>query len=168
MASSPLDRSVPSWRRDFGLVGPVPARWAWLADAHLAAALLAALPVWCALGATVGSQLRMPAGWSAWLALVFVQPLAEELAFRGVLQGWLLRLAPTRRLGPVTLANLGTTAAFVAWHVGTQPFLWALAVAIPSLVFGHLRERLGSVWPAVIVHIVYNAGFGLTAWWLRA
>ncbi len=47
-----------------------------------------------------------------------------------------------------------------AWHVGTQPLGWALAVAIPSLVFGHLRERFGSVWPAVIVHIVYNAGFG--------
>jgi hypothetical protein len=23
------------------------------------------------------------------------------------------------------------------------------------------------VWPAVIVHIVYNAGFGMTAWWVQ-
>lgn len=113
---------------------------------------------------TLGPQLRVPAGWNAWLALVVVQPLAEELAFRGVLQGRLTRLAPGRRLGPVTLANLGTTAAFVFWHLGVQPPAWALAVAIPSLVLGHLRERLASVWPAVMLHIVYNVGFGLTAW----
>jgi hypothetical protein len=35
---------------------------------------------------------------------------------------------------------------------------------VPSLVFGHLRECFASVWPAVGVHVVYNAGFGLTAW----
>ncbi len=158
---------MAAWRRDLGLGSPVPPRWAWLADAHLVAALVAAVPVWCVLGVTVGPQLRVPAGWSAWLALVLVQPLVEELVFRGALQGALLRRAPGRRVGPVTLANVGTTAVFVVWHLGAQPLAWALAVAIPSLVFGHLRERLASVWPAVMVHIVYNAGFGLTAWWVR-
>ena len=48
-----------------------------------------------------------------------------------------------------------------------QPPPWALAVPVPSLVFGHLRERFGSVLPAVFVHIVYNAGFGMTAWWVQ-
>jgi membrane protease YdiL (CAAX protease family) len=57
------------------------------------------------------------------------------------------------------------TVAFVLLHLRAQPLAWALAVAAPSLVFGHLRERFGSVWPAVLVHAVYNAGFGLTAWW---
>ena len=69
-----------------------------------------------------------------------------------------------RRLGPVTLANVLVTVAFVALHLRAQPLAWALAVAAPSLVLGHLRERMGSVWPPVLVHMVYNAGFGLTAW----
>ena len=44
---------------------------------------------------------------------------------------------------------------------------WALAVAVPSLVLGHLRERLVSVWPAVWLHMVYNAGFSGAAWVAR-
>lgn len=130
-------------------------------------ALLAALPAWAALGLTAGSLMHVPAGTRAWISFVLVQPLAEELVFRGVLQGQLLRLSAARRLGPVTLANLGTTAGFVALHFLAQPPLWALSVALPSLVFGHLRERFASVLPAVIVHATYNAGFALTAWWIH-
>ena len=93
---------------------------------------------------------------------------SEELLFRGVLQGEALRLTtrdgPTLRLGPLSLANVLVTLAFVALHMRAQPLAWALAVAVPSLVFGHLRERFASVWPAVLVHVVYNAGFGLAAW----
>ncbi len=167
MASSLPDRSQAPWWGHLGLSGPVSPRGAWLADAHLLAALLAALPVWFALGFAFGPQLRAPAGWGAWIALAVVQPLAEELVFRGMLQGALLTRTSRRRLGPVTFANLGTTLLFVAWHLGAQPHAWALAVTVPSLVFGHLRERLASVWPAVMVHMVYNAGFGLTAWWVQ-
>jgi membrane protease YdiL (CAAX protease family) len=167
MVRSPTDRSVALWRRECGLVGPAPGRWSWLGDLHFVVALLAALPVWWALAVTVGPRMEAPVGRAAWLSLLVLQPVAEELAFRGVLQGQLLRWATGRRIGPVTLANLATTAIFVAWHLGAQPLAWALAVAIPSLVFGHLRERSGSVWPAVIVHIVYNAGFGMTAWWVQ-
>jgi hypothetical protein len=99
---------------------------------------------------------------------VLVQPLLEELVFRGILQGQALRLTTrqgvARRLGPVTLANVLVSVAFVALHLRAQPLAWALAVFVPSLVLGHLRERMGSVWPAVLVHALYNAGFGLTAW----
>ena len=89
----------------------------------------------------------------------------SELLFRGLLQGQLLRLSQhgeeLRRIGPVTWANGLTTLAFVALHLSAQPLAWALAVAValPSLVFGHLRERFASVWPAVGLHMVYNAGF---------
>jgi hypothetical protein len=31
-----------------------------------------------------------------------------------------------------------------------------------------MRERFGSVWPAVFVHAIYNAGFALAAWWVHA
>jgi membrane protease YdiL (CAAX protease family) len=89
-------------------------------------------------------------------------PLLEELVFRGLLQGRLLARTG-RRLGPVTLANGLTTLVFVALHLVAQPLAWALAVALPSLVLGHLRERLHSVWPAIGTHAFYNAGFALTA-----
>lgn len=112
--------------------------------------------------------MQVAATWGAWASLVLVQPIAEELVFRGVLQGQLLRLGGTRRAGPFTLANLATSAAFVALHLASQPLAWALATAAPSLLLGHLRERFGSVWPAVVVHAIYNAGFGLVALVVRA
>lgn len=152
-----------------GLHRPAPSLCAWPPDAHLAVAVALAVPVWLLLGLFFGPHLRTPVGWSAWLSLVLVQPLLEELVFRGLLQGQALALLSKdgrpRRLGPVTLANVLVTVAFVLLHLRAQPLAWALTVAAPSLVFGHLRERFGSVWPAVLVHAVYNAGFGLTAWW---
>ncbi len=136
-------------------------------DPHLIAALLAAVPVWAALGLWTGPWLRAPNGLWAWCSLLLVMPLLEEWVFRGLLQGQLLRVTAVhgqpRRLGPISWANGLTTLAFVALHLPTQPLLWALAVAAPSLVLGHLRERLGSVWPAVGVHMAYNAGFALVA-----
>jgi len=132
---------------------------------------LLAVPVWMALGVMFGTHMRAPAGWYAWASFVLIQPVVEELLFRGILQGQALRLttihnAP-RRLGPVTLANVLVTLGFVALHLWAQPLAWAMAVAVPSLVLGHLRERFASVWPAVLVHAIYNAGFGLTAWLVR-
>jgi len=135
---------------------------------HLGLALLLALPVWVALGLLLGTHMYVPAGWTAWISFVLVQPLVEELVFRGILQGQALRLTTrhgkTRRLGPVTLANALVTLLFVAFHLQAQPLAWALAVAVPSLLLGHLREHFNSVWPAVLVHTVYNSGFGLVAW----
>jgi len=140
----------------------------WPPDAHLALALALAVPVWAALGLAAGPVMYVPSGWTAWTSFVLFYPVVEELIFRGILQGELLHLT-TRdgrmlRLGPVSAANALVTVAFVALHMLAQPPAWALAVAVPSLVFGHLRERFASVWPAVLVHVVYNAGFGLAAW----
>lgn len=158
---------APFWR-EAGLSWPRPSLRAWPPDAHLALALLAAVPVWLALAVWAGPQMRMPVGLWAWLSLVAVQPLLEELVFRGVLQGQALALllqdGRPRRLGPVTLANGLVSVAFVLLHLRAQPLAWALAVLAPSLVLGHLRERFASVWPCVLVHAVYNAGFGLVAW----
>lgn len=136
-------------------------------DPHLIAALLAAVPVWTALGLWAGPWLRAPVDAWGWLSMLLLMPLLEEWVFRGLLQGQLLHLTAVdgqpRRWGPVTQANGLTTLVFVALHLPTQPLLWALAVAPPSLLLGHLRERLGSVWPCVGVHMVYNTGFALVA-----
>lgn len=171
---APLPPPPPtSLLRDCGLARPQAALLRWPPDANLALALAAAVPVWLALGVLAGERMYLPATALAWASLVLVQPLLEELVFRGILQGLALRLLATpaglpRRLGPLTLANGLVTLLFVALHLRTQPLAWALAVAAPSLVFGHLRERYASVWPAVLVHAVYNAGFGLTAWLAQA
>lgn len=175
MTPPPNPPPVPEGRtpfaREAGLVWPQPSLRAWPPDAHLALALLAAVPVWLALALWAGPQMRVPLGLWAWVSLVVVQPLLEELVFRGLLQGQALALlsrhGQPRRLGPVTLANALVTVAFVLLHLRAQPLAWALAVLAPSMVLGHLRERFASVWPAVLVHAVYNAGFGLTAWWVR-
>lgn len=164
----PAHPSQPTLAQECGLTWPQPALNSWPPDVHLLLAVLLAVPVWIALGLLLGSHMHVPTGWYAWMSFVLIQPLAEELVFRGILQGQVLRLTTrhgkTRRLGPVTLANVLVTLLFVALHLRAQPLAWALAVAVPSLIFGHLRERFASVWPAVLMHAVYNAGFGLTAW----
>lgn len=141
-------------------------------DPHLVLALMAAVPVWVGLLMWAGPWMRVPQGVWAWCSLLLVQPCLEEWVFRGLLQGEALRLTTWRgrpaRLGPVTWANALVTLAFVALHLLTTPVAWALAVAAPSLVLGHLRERFNSVWPAVWVHAIYNMGFGVTAWLHRA
>jgi len=90
------------------------------------------------------------------------------LVFRGVLQGRLLERGWTRRIGLVSTANLAATAAFVGLHLLTQPPAWAIAVAVPSLVFGHMRDRFASVVPSIALHSIYNAGFAVTAWIARS
>jgi membrane protease YdiL (CAAX protease family) len=169
MHDDPLERTPrPTLAQQCGLSWPRPALSTWPPDAHLVLAVLLAVPVWAAIGLFFGPAMYVPSGWTAWVSFVLVYPVVEELLFRGVLQGEALRLTTrdgrSLRAGPVTWANVLVTLVFVAMHLLAQPLIWALAVIVPSLVFGHLRERFASVWPAVLVHAVYNAGFGLAAW----
>jgi hypothetical protein len=101
-----------------------------------------------------------------WTALwtVFLYPVAEELAFRGALQGWLLRLRWGRRSrAGVTLANLATSAVFTGLHFVYHPALWAASVGAPSLVFGFFRDRAGSVYPSIALHVTYNLFYLMAA-----
>lgn len=168
MAQWPAPSFQSTLARECGLQRPRPGWWVWLLDAHARLALLAAVPVWVVLLCWGHGHLRYPVGLLVWASFVVLQPVLEELVFRGLLQGQALRLTvhhdKPRRLGPVTLANGLVTLGFVLLHLRAQPLSWALAVAGPSLVLGHLRERFDSVWPAMLVHAVYNAGFGLAAW----
>jgi len=167
MSHRPYRTRVANLSQEIGLTRPDAGWWAWLRDLQFVAAVLAAAPVWLALGLTVGDRMQVPAGLSATFSFVLARPIAEEFVFRGVLQGQLLRWSASRTMGPFTIANLGTTAGFVFLHFAAQPPAWALSVAVPSLVFGHMRDRFGSVLPAMILHAIYNAGFALTAWWLH-
>lgn len=128
----------------------------------LLAGILAAPPVWCALAPWVAAG-RF-AGPAALLSSALLYPVLEELSFRGWLQGWLLdRFEGWRRYRGISLPNLLTSLAFGAAHLATQPVLWAVAMVVPSLVFGHVRERHGSVLPPMALHIYYNSGLILFA-----
>lgn len=96
-----------------------------------------------------------------WLFLLpaLVYPVLEELVFRGLIQGELLKHLPGRRTGPVSLANLVTSVLFCIPHFFVKHPLWAASVFIPSLIFGHFRERHGGLASPVLLHIVYNAGY---------
>jgi len=124
-------------------------------DRHFLTAILAALPVWLLWG---GASVPTPS-W-ALFQVVVLAPVLEELAFRGGLQGALLeRPWGALSLRGISYANLVTSVIFALMHLWSHPPLWALAVVVPSLVFGHLRERLASTWPGMMVHLWYNLGY---------
>lgn len=110
-----------------------------------------------------------PLPWERMLSMAFLmaavwQPVVEELLFRGCLQGVLVRQAWGRRtIIGISTANLLTSIVFIGAHIPTHPLLWALLALFPSLVFGVLRDRSGSVIPAIALHIFYNAGYFLFA-----
>ena len=90
------------------------------------------------------------------------QPLWEEVLFRGVIQGELRRWAwSLHNCRGVTLANGLTSLLFVLGHLWTHPPLWALAVMIPSLLFGYYRDRYDQLVPSILLHAYYNAGYFL-------
>jgi membrane protease YdiL (CAAX protease family) len=168
MSGDPETRTLLSaWRSAFGASRPPTGWWAWLRDPQFVIGVLAALPVWLALGLAVGGHMRVTFTATFLMSFLVVRPVLEELAFRGALQGFLLQRGGSRRIGPISRANWATTAAFVALHFTAQPTAWALAVAVPSLAFGHMRERFGSVLPAIALHLIYNVGFAATAWFLH-
>lgn len=134
-----------------------------LRDPQLWAAVAAAPLVWAA-----GWVWFAPATDWAWplrqprdlLYLGVLYPVIEELLFRGVLQGG-LRKHPImcRTRGGLTQANLLTSAIFTALHFFAHPPLAALAVFVPSLVFGHFRDRHGDLRAPLALHMYYNIGY---------
>ena len=110
-----------------------------------------------------------PLSWSRLSSFLFLsvalwQPLVEELLFRGVIQGTLSRAGWRRELGAgMTIANVATSVLFVAGHLLTHPLLWALSVLFPSLLFGVMRDRFHSTYPAIALHVFYNTGYFLLA-----
>jgi len=156
--NSRSDRAAarPGWMHDLGLRPD----WGWLTDPRFALALLAGVVFWLVLsrlGAT-GPLL----GLAALLSLILLQPLIEELLFRGLLQGWLIAQSWGRRpFAGFTLANWTVSLLFTALHLINHPPLWAAGVLLPSLLYGYFRDRHDSVYPAIALHVFYNAGYFL-------
>jgi membrane protease YdiL (CAAX protease family) len=131
-------------------------------DRHFLLALAAGVAFWAALATAVPVRPLPLAAVLNWpyLHLAVAAPVLEELAFRGALMGWFHDYGwGERRVLGLTWANLAATVLFTALHFAGHPPLWAVSVAAPSLIFGHLRDRHASVLPAVLLHVFYNAGY---------
>ncbi len=98
----------------------------------------------------------------SFLVAVLWQPTVEELLFRGCLQGWLFAHEWGKHsFVGISIANLLTSVVFSGAHIATHSLPWALSTLFPSLLFGVLRDRSGSVLPPLAMHIIYNAGYFL-------
>lgn len=91
------------------------------------------------------------------VALVVLAPLAEEMAFRGVL----LRAAGAR--WGKWPAIIGTSVVFAAYHVTAWTMVPLLVLGI---ALGWLAWSRRSVWAAVFLHALYNGVVVAAAYWL--
>ena len=139
-------------------------RWAeqFYRDRFFLSALLAGIGFWLFLWWLTPAQpitvQHMLTG--SFFALAVLHPWAEELIFRGFLQGQLCEKPWGRRdWGGISIANLITSLVFVLGHLLQHPLWWAVSVAAPSLVFGWFRDRYCSIYPSVALHMFYNAGY---------
>jgi len=90
--------------------------------------------------------------WSFLLGQTLLVALPEEFFFRGFLQGQFVQRAPSRPILAVVLAAL----AFALTHVIIHESIGLLRVFFPGILFGWLRYRTKSIWPAVLAHGLAN------------
>lgn len=133
-------------------------RWLFIAvGVGLAAFILKAVAVLVVVqltGAATDTQAMYAAGGSggtlslilATLFLGVLTPLGEEALFRGVVANALLRYGPL-------IGVIGSALIFAIMH-GINMVLPAALVA--GLATGEIFRRSGSIWPAVVVHVVIN------------
>jgi CAAX protease family protein len=153
-------------RRDFAAYGLTTAGWLrGLRLVGLAAAVVLPLFVtgyflfWGALaGKTITPGFGRSLAWEVpWQFLVIALP--EEVFFRGYLQTNLTRLFPgaqRRWIGGQGPAIVLTSAIFAIVHVAPSLEPMRAAVFFPSLVFGFLRARTGSVVAPIAFHALAN------------
>lgn len=83
----------------------------------------------------------------AFLMLVVIAPVAEELLFRGYVFGKL------RKYAPLWIAILITSLLFAvvhfAWNVGLDVFALSIVLCL-------LRVVSGSLWPSIMLHMLKN------------
>lgn len=99
---------------------------------------------------TSGSDL-----WPIFIALVILPPLTEEIVVRGFLYGGL-----KTKLKPATAALIAS-AIFAIAHLGeggSGGLLWVAGIDtfILSMVLCYLRDKSGSLWPCIGVHMLKN------------
>jgi len=89
----------------------------------------------------------------AFLSLVIIAPIAEELLFRGYLFGKL------KKTVPIWLAIIVTSLVFGAFHLfNSGTFAWNLAIDTfaLSIVLCLLRVVTGNIWASILLHMLKN------------
>lgn len=114
--------------------------------------------IWAALALGAPELHRLMSRPLPALQFVLLFPLLEEIVFRGGLQPVLARHCAWR-WGWIGAANLVASAVFAALHLMTHPSLWALAVFLPSLLFGAFRDRSDALLQPTALHAAYNLGY---------
>ena len=96
-----------------------------------------------------------PNKWSAYLLLIIISPIIEEIAFRGLLQELLVS-----RIKPKIIALVMVNLAFVMLHYARNSNLFYLALVFAcGLIFSLLKECFASLKVAVFMHSYYNCCF---------
>lgn len=96
--------------------------------------------------------------WKLWVSLVIWQPVVEEILFRGIIQGQLIKSAWGKRSWlKISAANFITSILFVGFHMVNNPPLFSLVVIVPSLLLGYFRDSCSSVYPSILMHSAFNA-----------
>lgn len=91
----------------------------------------------------------------AFISLVLLPPIVEEILFRGVLFGGL------RKQLSFVWAAVITSVLFAAPHAlqgsgGALLWIGAIDTFLLSLVLCYLREKTGSLWASIILHMIKN------------
>ncbi|WP_119008008.1 JDVT-CTERM system glutamic-type intramembrane protease MrtJ [Vibrio superstes] len=134
----------------------------WVSDRQFTAAWLFGIAVGLLLFSDHVPDLNAEQFLQTLLVAVLVSPVIEELLFRGILQGRLLRLDWGRKhLIGFTRANLCCSLLFTAFHLSSHAPIWSIGVFFPSLLFGYFRDKHNSVYPSIVLHIFYNAVYFL-------
>jgi hypothetical protein len=130
-------------------------------DFQLLLALLAPLLIWPWVAAW---EPHNNGGLPNTIALFTLIPVAEEMVFRGWLQGWLLQKHWFRQLrAGASRANWCTSLAFAGAHLWQHAFILVPGYFVVSLVLGHFRERYRGIAVPVLLHGYYNLGLILVA-----
>lgn len=133
---------------------------------YLAAALVFSVPIGAALAILVNRVSSGPpshqmslAPWMTFVYFIVGAPIQEEVIFRGLLQSALARQLPE------SVSLLGTSLSYAAMiiallfgliHLTVNP-ITAAAAFVLGLLSGELRYRSRSLFPAILVHAVFNA-----------
>lgn len=83
----------------------------------------------------------------AFLTLVVIAPVAEEILFRGYLLGKLRNHAPT------WVAILVSSALFGLVHFNASV---SIDTFVLGIVLAWMRIKTGSLWPAILIHMIKN------------
>lgn len=131
-------------------------------DYRLVAAVIAPLLIWPYLPSWDSSYLE--GGALDALALFIAIPIAEEILFRGFLQGGLLKRDWFAQISTgFSRANWLTSIAFAGAHIWQHPLVLIPGYFGVSMVLGYFRERYGGLLVPVLLHCYYNLGLLLFA-----